>query len=93
MSRPEAPQTDGFSPDNLYQPLDTDGRVPEPIVEKTHVPPDDVVRLAKEGLERVAALNPSVRPGEHLGLDNWYGHKKIRPSGQQLYGENPKPAV
>jgi|GEM_PF-6388106 len=50
------------------------------------VPPDDVVRLAKAGLERAASLNPIVDPSAHLSTDNWYGHKRIKPTSRQLHG-------
>lgn len=66
-----------------YEPVSETGSVP---VEAFQIPPDDIVRLANEGLKMVALKNSRVEPSAHVNVDNWYGHKSIKPTGRQLYG-------
>jgi hypothetical protein len=49
------------------------------------LPPDDILRLASEGLKMVARVHPNFEPSAHISAGNWYGHKKIKPTGRQLH--------
>jgi len=76
--------------DNRSFEIRTEAPKPAPeAVGSISVPPADIVRLAKAGLEWVAAHNPSVDPSKHVSPDNWYGHKRIKPSVNQMKNQNP----